>query len=449
MAARARLISHTSSPRRGRSHMVVVFFTLCYVAGAAVRPAVAQTTVAADTFVDAAGVNIHLHYDNTLYRDNFPLVQSRLIELGLRHVRDGLINTTWQAYYDRHNSLGRAGVTVDFVSGPGMLTSVLQAYPSRMADAFEAYEAPNEYNLSGDPNWVATMRTTLAQLHALRDQPALARFPVFGPSLTDTGAQLALGDVSALIDYGNMHNYFGGRNPGTGGWGDDGYGSIDWNLRQAGISAGPRPIITTETGYLNDPLLASVIPEQVAGTYMPRILLEQFRKGINRTYLYELCDLPWAGIPDQSGYGLLRSDGSPKPAFNAVKGLLNLLSDPGVSFVVTPLAYTVQTSGANVHSMAFQKRDGSYFLALWIEESGFDMSSGTPTTVPAQSATVVLSKSVELLTTNQWQADGEVVRITGSKPRGSVTLPVSDRLVVLELHIKLPPPPTNVRLATH
>jgi hypothetical protein len=52
-------------------------------------------TIAADRVVDAFGVNIHLHHTDTLYA-NFDLVKSRLLELGTRHVRDGLIDTTWQ-----------------------------------------------------------------------------------------------------------------------------------------------------------------------------------------------------------------------------------------------------------------------------------------------------------------------------------------------------------------
>jgi hypothetical protein len=407
--------------------------------------AVAQTTVAADTFVDTAGVNIHLHYDGTVYRDNFPLIQTRLAELGIRHVRDGLIDTTWQAYYDRHNALGRAGIKSDFITSPNLSTTLLQDYPIRMADSFEAYEAPNEYNLSGDPQWTVTMRATLEQLHALRNQPSLARFPVFGPSLTDGSADLALGDVSSLIDFGNMHNYFSGRNPGTTGWGEDGYGSIDWNLRMLALSAGDRPAITTETGYTNDAALPASIPESVAATYMPRVLIEQFIKGIRRTYIYELCDLPSSGVADQSGYGLLRSDGTAKPAFGALKGLLALLADPGPVFAVTPLPYML-LADQDIHSMAFQKRDGTYYLALWVEAPAFDMNTGTAIVVPAQSATIKLSKPYRLLSVNQWQPDGSVIESASSEQTASFSLSITDRLQIVELRGIAPTAPTDLRI---
>ena len=51
----------------------------------------------------------------------------------------------------------------------------------RLPDAFEAYEAPNEYDLSGDSEWVSTLRATLARLHQLKSYPESASFPISGP----------------------------------------------------------------------------------------------------------------------------------------------------------------------------------------------------------------------------------------------------------------------------
>ena len=102
--------------------------------------AAAQTTVLADAFVNSVGVNVHLHYNDTLYYDNFPLVRSRLQDLRVRHVRDGLIDTTWPEYYARHNSLGRAGIKGTFITALDDEWPLLFDYPIRMRDAFEAYK---------------------------------------------------------------------------------------------------------------------------------------------------------------------------------------------------------------------------------------------------------------------------------------------------------------------
>jgi len=59
-------------------------------------PVQAQNAGSADKFVDSVGINVHLNYLDTPYA-NFPQVLQALQLLGVRHVRDGLIDTTWAA----------------------------------------------------------------------------------------------------------------------------------------------------------------------------------------------------------------------------------------------------------------------------------------------------------------------------------------------------------------
>ena len=393
----------------------------------------AQTTVAADRFVDSVGVNVHLHYDNTLYWDNFDLVRSRLIELGVRHVRDGLIDTTWQPYYDRHNALGAAGIKGVFIAAPDTSLQVMRDYPSRISLGFEAYKGPNEYDASGDANWAAAVRRTMTQLRSLRADPRFSNYPVYGPSLTSERAFTTLGDLGSLVDYANLHNYLGGRHPGTGGWGDNGYGSIDWNLGLVQRQSSGKPVVSTETGYWNDPSIEGYLTQQTAAIYMPRLLLEQFRKGIARTYIYELADFdqsPRGGL--KSGYGLLNRDGSPKPAYTAVKNLLALLTDPGAPVAIRPLGYTVMGGGGNVRHMALQKRDNSYFVAVWLEQSSFDVEARRTVAVSAQTATLLLPDSVRVTAIHRWQEDG-TVRRTLVPQRSPVPISIDDTLTVLEV----------------
>lgn len=79
----------------------------------------------------------------------------------------------------------------------------------------ERYEGPNEADLSGDPNWVAD---TQYMTKLIWDNHNTS-YPVVGPSLTTEAAYASLGDLSAYMDFGNMHNYFDGFYPGTNGWG--------------------------------------------------------------------------------------------------------------------------------------------------------------------------------------------------------------------------------------
>jgi len=408
-----------------RSWLAIFFVVLALVLPADLA---AQQTVAADRFVDSAGVNVHLHYANTLYWDQFPLIKNRLIELGVRHVRDGLIDTTWRHYYDRHNALGEAGIKGAFIIGPHDSVELMAQYPARMSRSFEAYEAPNEYDKSRDPNWVATLRAAMARMAALKHDARSAGYPVLGPALGDPAAYAALGDVSPAFDYANMHNYFAGRHPGTPGWGTGGYGSIPWNLNLVRPYAGGKGVVTTETGYQDDLALEDGLPMEIAGRYMPRVLLEQFRAGIARTYLYELADFAKSG-----NYGLLYADGTPKPSFVAVKGLLNLLADPGPAFAVTPLGYAVNGGGPELRHMAFQKRDGTYFVALWLARASYDPRTRQTMPMATQAVAVMLPRAMRHLRTHQWQPDGEVAAHPSAATTTMIPVTVSDALTIVEL----------------
>lgn len=394
----------------------------------AARLSSAPQTFAADRFVDTVGVNIHLHYDHTLYKEEFPLVKSRLLELGVRHTRDGLIDTQWEGYYDRHNELGDAGITATFITSFDQSLALLADYPSRMTRAFEAYEAPNEADRSGDPRWPDRLRQMMIRLAELDRVSSVTRFPVLGPSLTLEESYARLGDVSGSFDVANLHNYLAGRHPGTGGWGADGYGSIAWNLQLVRRYARGKPVMTTETGYQDQPGVEDWVPQPIAGRYLPRLLLEHFQAGIARTFIYELADFENSGY-----YGLLNADGSAKPAFHAVKGLLALLADPGNLFEVTPLNYSIEYDGRELRHIAFQKRDRSYLLALWIEEPAYDVPARRQTAVEPRPVILSLPAGMRALRVHRWREDGRVDAAGVDIAANRLEVTVTDRLALLEI----------------
>ena len=55
----------------------------------------------ADAFVDFVGVNTHLGYYDTAYGDYEHILKPRLLELGVRHIRDG---TFWLALFQEAGS---------------------------------------------------------------------------------------------------------------------------------------------------------------------------------------------------------------------------------------------------------------------------------------------------------------------------------------------------------
>jgi hypothetical protein len=238
-----------------------------------------------------------------------------------------------------------------------------------------------------------------------------------------------MASASGSFNEDNLHNYLGGRNPGTAGWGSGGYGSIVWNMALA-VKAWPqKPVITTETGYLNDLTQTDSVPEDVSAKYFPRLLLAQWMNGIKKTYIYELLDTG-AGQGD-NGYGLLHSDFSPKAAYNAIQGLLSLLSDPGPAFVTSGLDFKLTGNLTNVDQLLLQKRDGTFYLAIWVEQPGYDVNAKKEISVPMQQVTIQTGQSVRT-TIHQIEADGTMQ----TKALGvgqTQTLEISDTLMILEI----------------
>ena len=388
-----------------------------------------EAAQSADAFVDGAGVNVHLHDTNTAYA-NFAAVENALKGLGVRHIRDGLIDTTWTPYYDRLNELGRAGIKSDLITGVNQSAALLAAYPQRVPDSLESYEAPNEYDASGNPNWSATLNAFEPQLHAaVKSGAATAHYPLIGPSLTQPGSYAKVTSAAPFFDDANMHNYLGGRNPGTSGWGNNGYGSIDWNLALANTAWPGKPVITTETGYVNDLTSANGVPEDVSGKYLPRLFLEQWMHGIRRTYIYELVDI--GSSFSNNGFGLLHNDFSPKVGYNAVKSLLGLLADPGPGFQPGSLDYKLSGDLANVDHLLLQKHDGTFYLALWVEQPCYDMNTKKPIAVAEQSVSIDTPQPVRI--NRHWIDGSGNLQSSVLGVASTQTFDVSDQVTILEI----------------
>jgi hypothetical protein len=386
-----------------------------------------EPAVSADAFVDSVGVNVHLHFGDTPYGD-FASVENSLKSLGVRHIRDGLIDTTWAPYYQRLNTLGRLGIKSTLITSPKQSDAILAGYPRRVPQSFEAYEAPNEYDQSHDPDWAATLNAFVARLYKVaKSDPATSKLPIVGPSLTRPESFSKVAVSSPFFDFANMHNYLGGRNPGTSGWGNNGYGSIDWNLNLTKRTWTAKPVITTENGYLTDVSKESGIPEDVAGKYVPRLFLEQWMHGIRRTYLYELVDI--GNRSPEGSFGLLHSDFSPKPSYRAVQSLLRLLVDPGPTFPASGLDFELSGNLANVHHLLLEKRNGIFYLVIWIEKPSYDVDAKKELAVPEQRI-LVQTKPPARIKVYHLDENGTMQ----SAPLGlTQTVDVDDRITLLQI----------------
>jgi len=344
----------------------------------------------AAAFVDSVGVNVHVSYYDTAYA-RFPEWSARLRELGVRHVRDGLVIDQPQ-YVERHLALAAQGVKTSFIvplrfDRPPDDSIALVA--GALRPALEALEGPNEPDLGDRPGWDAEVRGFMPALRAALDRRPDLRVPLLGPSLIRLESRPKVAEVAGSWTVENVHTYPAGEQPTVG---------LLQTMLSSRTSSGDRPIRVTETGYHNAVAATDgqpPVPEQVAADYVPRTFLDAFAAGAEKTYLYELIDEkpdPELRDPEQH-FGLLRQDLSPKPAFDALRNLLSVIrTSPGNG---DRRAVAVRTDKAEVQRLLLDRPDGSRVLLLWRRVSRFDPSAGEQRTIPDVNVGLAFRGAVE------------------------------------------------------
>ena len=392
-------------------------------------------TRGADDFVNSIGVNTHLGYWDTPYGSGFDgIVKPRLIQLGVRHARDAgtvVSDDSWmQSVYGRMRDLADRGIKFDLVMLPAAGSTDFSTLGqwnrliSYAGYAVESFEGLNEHDLSGRPNWVGETRAfQMALFGNVRADGRTASLPVYGPSIGQPGNAGAVGSLTGYLSNGNLHPYPGGKVP---------LANLASHEQLVAPIGGSGAWVVTETGYHT--ALASTsghpaVSEDAMARYIPRVLLDNFGAGITRSYLYEFLDEGTSLAEQEQNFGLLRYDGSPKPAFTALQNLIALLSDPGTPFVPSPLSIRIAGDTAGVTRMAFSKRDGRQYLVLWQDVSSFNLGSKTTVYVAPKQVTLEFSTAMQLgvydpLTSASAQSTRRV---------SSITVPVADTPLVIEI----------------
>ncbi|MEO0534124.1 MAG: hypothetical protein AAF215_09685 [Cyanobacteria bacterium P01_A01_bin.123] len=404
----------------------------------------------ADSFVDTIGINTHVHYRDTVYEEFETIVQPRLTELQIRYIRD--IAVTYDGisedsfYYNRLRTLADDGIKFNLLTSP-LDTSYGEPTNYDLLDevyewtdrAVVAFEGVNEPDVQGVNTWIKDTQAGQRELYeTVNAHPLIKHIPVISPSLTSSNAREKLGDLSEWTDYGNIHNYWAGRAPESKGWGAKGYGSFDWHFDDASITSGSDPIISTETGWRNDPSPTQIhqgTPETLVARYIPRLFLSQFNAGIERTYLYQLID---QGGED---YGLLARDNTPKPAFKALKNLIGLFNDPNSTFTPGSLAFDLSGDTENIQHSLFQKSNGDFYLALWVGEPSAAILDEESRAISHQSVTLTLPNNLQpQATIHTFQDSGNLKRSTTALNRNEIDLALNGNVKVLQL---TPTPPVS------
>lgn len=402
----------------------------------------ALDAVPADSLVDSYGVGIHLNFLDTPYRDHDAVARA-LADLGVRHVRDDLFLDA-PRQYDAIRTVARdAGVRFDLIMGrpdrPGTPEDYVETVATQLPGrAVESLEGVNEWDLfGGGTDWVTAMSTWQRRLYkAAKATPATADLPVLAPSLAFGRNYSQTGDLSPYADVANAHIYPGGFPP----------SNLIGQITQAMLQlVSGKPLITTEAGYHNAVNTTNghrPVPEDVAGVYLPRLLLEHVLRGEQRVYSYELIDEfedPGAVDPE-AHFGLLRRDWSPKPAYTAMKNLLALLDDPGPSFRPGALAVAADGLPTDARYVLTEKRDGRFVLLLWRDVSVWDPVNRQRQAVTPADVTVRLDEARRLQVYRPSEGAEPMAGATGT----SLPLQLDGQVTAITIDPIRPPQPRAV-----
>ena len=354
-----------------------------------------------NSFLDSIGIVVHLNRRDSAYKNFANIIKPRLQELGVHHIRDGVKISDTETQ-QKFNDLGQRGIKSTFVMDPrdGINAAEAVTVANSVADSIEAIEGPNEWDLHSQyqykkqsfPKGLRLFQTELYS--AIKNDPSTTHLPVLSPSMGRPYSASQLGEVPC--DLGNMHSYAGGNMPST---------DLDnkW-IPYAKMMCGDQPIIATESGYHNAVNTTGNfqpgVSEKAAACYLSRLYLEYFNRGIQQTYIHQLIDLrpnPAADIP-KVNFGILRSDGSRKPAFIAIRNMIRLLEEDRDSedspYSLNSLNYSLDGNRNNVHHTLLQNSKGVFYLILWQEVPSFDLKKNVDLYVNPQEVTLTLKTAI-------------------------------------------------------
>ncbi len=348
-------------------------------------------TVSAQQFHDSIGVNVKETYWDTIYGDWSRTLRD-VQNIGFSRLRVGIFNSSnagWNAlHWGNLRQAVAAGLKLNVGTSPdcSYRHTPSDAHLSDCFDALrdhvgltgvESFEWPNEYDISGDPNWASNLASWGHEIFARAK--ALGPYRVYGPSIVQPANVSVLGDQSSFLDYGNFHDYRGGTSPTP-------QSVFLEGVRMQPI-AGGKPNIATEFGFHNllsptAPVSQPGIDEQGAAVYVLRQYLEHLADRIDRSFVHQLYDLGTSGTSSEDRFGLIRADGTYKPAATALKNLLGMVGS-GSPSTLTPLSWGTEASDqtADLRYLDIQESDGSHDLVLWRTASVWERDAKRDLTV--------------------------------------------------------------------
>jgi hypothetical protein len=410
----------------------------------------------ADEFVHSIGIVTHLRFFDTPY-GNYPAVKAAMSELGIKHARDAVPalsdDTVFSRYRDLHASVG-VKFMLNTGAGEGSLPPIdvekVNQINEMTGPALETLEGANEWNGTNrngsNPDWGAELAAHQADLFDAVNASQNPDMPVTCPSIWNNPYP-PMDEIPILSDYcdwANMHSPSYGNPPMMANVGDPPGSSfvLDQHIPVARHMGGTgKPLVASETSY-HTATSGNGITEAVHAKYAPRLSFEYFNAGITRGYHYQLLDDRYKGDDDRGSHrGFLDMDFRRKPVFRAMENTIDILEDPGPRFATSSLAYTLTNTTPDIHQTLLQKRNGTFYLALWQEVRSYDLRNDQPITVTPQQVTVRFSgtmKTVRVFNPTSIASSGPTDDAESHPSRtlssvSSVTEPIGDQVKIIEV----------------
>ena len=348
-----------------------------------------------ESFLDSIGVNTHINDTSGGY-GNISKVISDLDYIGVTHVRDGLTGSLSTELFE---VLANNDITFSLLTSGNngaSLSSQISAIAKleSLYNAIDYVEGPNEtdyfpISYNGLTGFAATRAFQSALYSAVHGNSALSGTPVIQTSLGDGNSYSQLGNLSSSADYSNIHSYYFG-------WGftRSVADQVPERIAEAQTISPGKDTVATEGGWSTATYSSDGygVNERTQAVLTLNMLLDQYKDGVDRTYIYELVNSgTYSSTNLQTGFGLFNADGTPKQAATALHNLNSILSDPaagtkGVS--LTNLGYTLQGMPTEGQDMLLQKSSGNYDLVLWNEPTIWNTTTHSAYSIASQTVTI-------------------------------------------------------------
>lgn len=399
-----------------------------------------QQALMADSVADAPGINTHINYLRTIYDTGYAsIVKPRLLELGIRHIRDNPGGDSDAKTKGRYIELARSGVRLLLCTWNTSDQDIdyVKSLNGSGVQVVEAIEPPNERDNAWGSSMPAQMRSYMLALYArYKSDPATRDITILGPSFANTKEsarrlQAAFSDAAKYMDCANVHSYCGRDPEGSGG---GGYGiSLSEALTRQRMGS-TKAVWASENGYKMSRSSNGhpAVTQRAAAKYVPRQILSHMLRGAPRLYSYQLLNT------NSEDFALLNSNGSPRLQFSALKNFVALFKDPGAAFVPDKLTYTLSGVSTGIQQMLFQKRDGRFYLALWqsvLSSSLTSSDSGIRDVEPARRP-LTLNLGTKIASARIYEPSfsaSPVRSYADSAGIGSIALSVPDHVQVIEM----------------